>query len=73
MALDMWFRDDVTRILTALASAGDQHGPEYQKALSDVALAFGVTLCHPGVRFPVQDVRLLSDSCDVPGTQWTRR
>jgi len=40
--LDMWFRDDVGRILIALASAGANRGPEYLAALHDVALAFGL-------------------------------
>ena len=44
MALDVWFPDDVTRILTALSSAGCHYGPEYHAALRDVALAFGVDL-----------------------------
>jgi hypothetical protein len=42
MALDLWFREDIQRILAALASAGEAHGPEYVKALADVGLAFGV-------------------------------
>lgn len=42
MGLDLWFQQDVERILTALAAAGDQRGPEYHKALGDVALAFGL-------------------------------
>ena len=42
MGLDLWFRDDVRRILDALAAAGDERGPEYHKALADVAIAFGV-------------------------------
>jgi len=42
MGLDLWFREDVARILDALAAAGDLRGPEYHKALSDVARAFGV-------------------------------
>ena len=44
MALDLWFREDVARILTALAAAGSERGPEYHKALWDVALAFGLPL-----------------------------
>ena len=44
MALDLYFKDDIIRILTAISSAGDQHGPEYQKALGDVALAFGINV-----------------------------
>jgi hypothetical protein len=42
MALDLWFREDVARILTALAAAGSERGPEYHKALFDVGLAFGL-------------------------------
>jgi hypothetical protein len=51
MALDLWFREDVQRILTALASAaGEAHGPQYLKALADVALAFGVAAPTDGSR-----------------------
>lgn len=42
MALDVFYPKDVRRILEALASSGDLRGPEYQRALADVALAFGV-------------------------------
>ncbi len=42
MGLSLWFREDVIRILRALASAGIGHGPEYRQALHDVALAFGI-------------------------------
>jgi hypothetical protein len=47
MALDMWYRQDVAHILTALASAGADNGPAYLKALHDVALAFGVVTREP--------------------------
>jgi hypothetical protein len=43
MPLEVWFREDVARTLTALAAAGSRQGPEYHKALFDVAIAFGVT------------------------------
>ena len=43
MSLKVWVRDDIADILAGLASAGAAHGPEYQKALADVALSFGVT------------------------------
>lgn len=46
MGLDLWFREDVARILAALASSGDLYGPDYFKALHDVGVAFGV-----GVQF----------------------
>jgi len=42
MALDLWYPNDVARILAALASAGSGNGPDYLRALHDVALAFGV-------------------------------
>ena len=42
MGLDVWYPQDVVNILRAVASAGELHGPEYHKALNDVALAFGV-------------------------------
>lgn len=47
MGLSLWFREDVLRILQALASAGIGHGPEYRQALHDVALAFGVEVSSP--------------------------
>ena len=66
MGLDLWFREDVARILAALASAGDHYGPNYQKALADVALAFGVTPpANGGDRVKILDVtprRYLADS-----------
>ena len=42
MSLRVWVRDDIADILAGLASAGAAYGPEYQKALADVALSFGV-------------------------------
>lgn len=36
-------QEDVQRILAALSSAGELQGPEYHKALSDVALALGLS------------------------------
>jgi hypothetical protein len=44
MSLDVWYPQDIQRVLVALASAGELQGPEYHKALDDVALAFGVLL-----------------------------
>lgn len=44
MSLQVYYPQDIKRVLAALASAGDLHGPEYRKALHDVALAFGVDL-----------------------------
>jgi hypothetical protein len=42
MGLDVFFPQDVKRILIGLASAGHDRGPEYLAALRDVALSFGV-------------------------------
>jgi hypothetical protein len=42
MSLDVWYSQDIWRILASLASAGILQGPEYHKALRDVALAFGL-------------------------------
>lgn len=42
MSLEVWYPQDVINILAALSSAGELQGPEYHKALNDVALAFGV-------------------------------
>jgi hypothetical protein len=59
MALDLWFREDVARILIALASAGEQRGDEYRRALVDVALAFGI------------DPRQMPDGCyPLPAEAW---
>jgi hypothetical protein len=57
MALDLWFREDVARLLAALAAAGDLHGPEYHKALAGVALAFGVHVVSAGAAAPIGDHR----------------
>lgn len=42
MALEVFYSQDILNALLALASAGELHGPEYHKALHDVALAFGL-------------------------------
>jgi len=42
MGLQVYYPQDIERVLLALASAGSMHGPEYHKALSDTAIAFGV-------------------------------
>lgn len=46
MALDVYYPTDIKRVLAALSSSGELRGPEYQKALHDVALAFGVEFWH---------------------------
>ena len=43
----IWFQKDVRRILLALAAAGCERGPEYHKALSDCAIAFGLVIGQP--------------------------
>lgn len=50
MALDLWFPEDVTRILLSLARAELRHGDSqwhdgYMAALEDVGTAFGI--CPP--------------------------
>jgi hypothetical protein len=40
--LELWYREDVIRILNAVAHAGELQGAEYHKAIRDVARAFGV-------------------------------
>ena len=42
MAAEVWYPQDVINVLAALSSAGELQGPEYHKALHDVALAFGL-------------------------------
>ncbi len=42
MSLEIYYPNDIRRVLLALASAGAMHGPAYIKALYDVALAFGM-------------------------------
>ena len=58
MSLDMWFRDDVVRILAAVASAGEQHSADYHRAIRDVALGFGLVL-EQGSRVTPMDLALL--------------
>ena len=48
MAMDLWFKPDVARILASKAQAASRYsGAEYKRgymdALADVALAFGLT------------------------------
>ena len=52
MSLEIFYPQDAIRILNALASAGELQGPEYHKALHDVALAFGVNLASIELRLP---------------------
>jgi hypothetical protein len=52
MTLDVWYPQDVINILRALASAGELQGPEYHKALDDVALAFGIALEGASIETP---------------------
>jgi len=40
-------REDIRRILEALASAGEPHGAKYRQALHDVGLAVGAVLVEP--------------------------
>jgi hypothetical protein len=47
MGLDLWFQQDVIRILAALASAGRGRHLAYHEALRDVALAFGLNVTMP--------------------------
>lgn len=47
MSLEVWFRQDIQRVLAGLASAGSVRGPEYFKALYDVAISFGVRIEMP--------------------------
>lgn len=42
MGLEVYYKEDIRRVLLALASAGAGHGLAYIKALHDVALAFGI-------------------------------
>ena len=39
----LWRRQDVRLILIALSNAGKERHPEYQAALADAALAFGIS------------------------------
>jgi hypothetical protein len=44
MGLDIYFPEDIARILAALSQANARNGTEaYQAALDDVAAAFGLT------------------------------
>ena len=42
--LEVFYQNDIRRVLLALASAGQLNGPGYRRALQDAALAFGVDL-----------------------------
>ena len=71
MGIESWWREEIGRILTALASSGRDRGPEYAAALGDVCLAFGlsparllgttwVITAGPGNRCPVPLLRELN-------------
>ena len=52
MGLDLWFREDVERILNqAVASGLDRgrplYGPDYFKAIHVIAIGFGITVTLP--------------------------
>ena len=51
MGLDVWFREDVSRILAGLARAASrydgEHGQGYRDALGDVAASFGISAERP--------------------------
>lgn len=49
MALEVYYQNDIRRVLLALASAGRANGPDYRQALYDVALAFGVQLSEAAI------------------------
>jgi hypothetical protein len=61
VSLDVWYPDDVRRILIALASAGILQGPGYHKALGDVALAFGLIECE----LIIVDIRRHNDNTEA--------
>jgi hypothetical protein len=58
MGLDLWFREDVARILAGLAQQaarrdGGDYGQGYLDALADVAISFGLTVQNENRRGPV--------------------
>jgi len=65
VGLDLWFREDVLRILAALSSSGAGRGPEYQQALADVAIAFGVQV--PAGELTAPSTPVLLDCSWEPG------
>ena len=47
MAVDVYFRQDVGRILAALALGANRYHPDYGIALCQVAIAFGIENADP--------------------------
>ncbi len=69
MGLDLWFRDDVKRILAMAAQAAERYPGDFQAgyvaALSDLALAFGVAA--PGTR---PAIRMIDMGKEGSGREW---
>lgn len=42
LSLDVWFRDDIERVLRGLEAAAERCSWEYHEALRAVALSFGI-------------------------------
>jgi len=61
MGLDLWFREDIARILHGLARTASRHNGEYQRgyadALGDIAASLGIQL-----QDVVRTARLPSDN-----------
>jgi len=45
--MNVYFKEDIKRILEALTSAGAMNGEGYVQALQDMALAVGIELLRP--------------------------
>lgn len=50
MELSVYFQEDISRVLQALAVVGEGRHPEYFVALRAVALAFGIRWEGPGAK-----------------------
>jgi hypothetical protein len=69
MGLGVYFSEDIAKILAALSSAGDRYGPEYHKALTDVAMAVGVRVSLP-MMMTKPTVRVVEDQARLLAAEW---
>ncbi len=70
MGLGVYFSEDIAKILAGLASAGDRYGPEYHKALSDVAIALGVQAPRPNMTMARPAVRIVEEPTRMLAAEW---
>lgn len=70
MGLGVHFSEDIAKILAGLASAGDRYGPEYHKALADVAIALGVQVPCSTVMIARPTIRVIEDQARALAAEW---